>query len=192
MIGKSLFCLAVFVGSLLGLCANAVTTSKNIDIIVTHGAALTTFTFVNNTRNTLPAGTPVTLGQAFRYSDIMPGNHPIIRDAATHVPLTGQQWDEISTWRENSGNNSWRHAVWAIWLPNSLASGATYSVEFVSASGAYSEASHQPLSALCNGPARHDIKIHLTDIRNQDDTVRDSGDATFRLCDNISNVGRDA
>src|SRR6266478_5362503 len=106
MIGKSLFCLAVFVGSLLGLCANAVTTSKNIDIIVTHGAALTTFTFVNNTRNTLPAGTPVSLGQAFRYSDIMPGNHPIIRDAATHVPLAGQQWDEISTWRENSGNSS--------------------------------------------------------------------------------------
>jgi hypothetical protein len=36
------------------------------------------------------------------------------------------------------------------------------------------------------------LKIHLTDVRNQDDTVRDSGDATFRLCDNIANVGRDA
>jgi hypothetical protein len=36
MIRKSLCCLAVFVGSLLGVCANAVTTSKDIDIIVTH------------------------------------------------------------------------------------------------------------------------------------------------------------
>jgi hypothetical protein len=37
-----------------------------------------------------------------------------------------------------------------------------------------------------------DFKIHLADVRNQDDTVRDSGDATFRLCDNIANTGRDA
>src|SRR6266481_9405752 len=107
MIGKSLFCLAVFVGSFLGLCANAVTTSKNIDIIVTHGAPLTTFTFVNNTGNTLPAGSPVSFGQAFRYGDILPGTYPLLRDAATHVALSGQQWDEISTWRENGGNNSW-------------------------------------------------------------------------------------
>ena len=48
------------------------------------------------------------------------------------------------------------------------------------------------MSALCSGPAAHDLKIHLTDVRNQNDTVRDSGDATFRLCDNIANVGRDA
>ena len=36
------------------------------------------------------------------------------------------------------------------------------------------------------------MKIHLTDIRNVNDTVRDSGDATFRVCDNINNTGRDA
>src|SRR6266566_4921214 len=39
MIGKSLFCLSLLVGSFLGLCANAVTTSKNIDIIVTHSGS---------------------------------------------------------------------------------------------------------------------------------------------------------
>ena len=72
LIGKLLFYLVIFVGSLLGLPASAVTTSKNVDIIVTHGAPLTTFTFVNNTGATLPAGAPVSMGQAFRYGDVMP------------------------------------------------------------------------------------------------------------------------
>ena len=192
MIGKSLFLLSAATATFLGLSAGAVTTSQSIDIIVTHGAPLTTFTFVNNTGNTLPAGSPVSFGQAFRYGDILPGTYPLIRDAATHVALPGQQWDEISTWRENGGNNSWRHAVWAAWLPSSLANGATYQVEFLATSGTYSQSSHQALSALCSGPAAHDLKIHLTDVRNLNDTVRDSGDATFRACDNIANVGRDA
>jgi hypothetical protein len=192
MIGKSLYCSAVLVGSLLGLAASAVATSKNVDATVARGAALTTFTFVNNTGSTLPAGTPVSMGQAFRYGDIMPGTYPVIRDAATHIALRGQQWDEVSSWRENGGNGSWRHAVWAIWLPKNLAGGASYTFEFVLARGVYSQSSHQPLGALCKGPGAHDLKIHLTDVRNQDDTVRDSGDATFRLCDNVANVGRDA
>jgi hypothetical protein len=192
MIGKFLFFLSAATATFLGLSAGAVTTSQSIDIIVTHGAPLTTFTFVNNTGNTLPAGSPVSFGQAFRYGDILPGTYPLIRDASTHVALPGQQWDEISTWRENGGNGSWRHAVWAAWLPNSLANGATYQVEFDSTAGTYSESSHQALSALCSGPAAHDLKIHLTDVRNLNDTVRDSGDATFRACDNIANAGRDA
>jgi hypothetical protein len=192
MIGKFLFLLSAATATFLGLSAGAVTTSQSVDIIVTHGAPLTTFTFVNNTGNTLPAGSPVSFGQAFRYGDILPGTYPLIRDAATHIALPGQQWDEISTWRENGGNGSWRHAVWAAWLPKSLANGATYQVEFVATAGSYSQSSHQALSALCSGPAAHDLKIHLTDVRNQNDTVRDSGDATFRMCDNITNIGRDA
>jgi hypothetical protein len=195
LIQKSHFYLALIVGSLFGLPAGAVMTSKNVDIIVTHGAPLTTFTFVNNTGATLPAGTPVSMGQAFRYGDIMPGNYPVIRDATTHIALPGQQWDEISTWRESGGNGSWRHAVWAIQLPNSLAAGATYRVEFVPQTGTYSQSSHQSLSTLCSGVSArgaHDLKIHLTDVRNQNDTVRDSGDMTFRVCDNIANTGRDA
>jgi len=91
-------------GALFGPSASAVTTSKNVDAGVTRGAALTTFTFVNNTGGTLPAGIPISMGQAFRYGDVMPGIYPVIRDAATHVALRGQQWDEISTWRENGGN----------------------------------------------------------------------------------------
>ncbi len=156
------------------------------------GTALTTVSFKNDSGSTMAAGTPVSLGQGFRYGDIMPGTHPLIRDASTHTALAGQQWNEISTWRENGGNGSWRHAVWSAWLPSSLASGATAQFEFISASGAYAETSHQPLTALCSGPAAHDLKIHLTDIRNVNDTVRDSGDATFRVCDNIANTGRDA
>jgi len=178
-------------GALFGPSASAVTTSKNVDAGVTRGAALTTFTFVNNTGGTLPAGIPISMGQAFRYGDVMPGIYPVIRDAATHVALRGQQWDEISTWRENGGNGSWRHAVWAIWLPKNLVGGASYTVEFVLARGVYSQSSHQPLGALCKGSGAHDLKIHLGDVRNQDDTVRDGGEASFRLCDNIANVGRD-
>src|SRR5438105_1501993 len=192
MIGKFLFSLFAATATFLGLSAGAVTTSQNIDIIVTHGAPLTTFTFVNDSGSTLPAGSPVSFGQAFRYGDIMPGSYPLIRDAATHVALPGQQWDDIATWSENGGNGSWRQAVWAIWLPKDLAPGATYQVEFVPTVGSYSQSSHQALSALCGGPAAHDLKFHLTDVRNQNNTARDSGDATFRFCDNVANTGRDA
>ena len=101
MIGKFLPCLAISIGSLLGPSAGAVTRSKNVDATMTHGTSLTTFTFVNNSGSALPAGTPVSMGQGFRYGDVMPGTYPMIRDAATHVALRGQQWDEISTWREN-------------------------------------------------------------------------------------------
>src|SRR5260370_8114743 len=128
MIGKSLLYRALLIGSLFGLSASAVTTSKNIDIIVTHGAPLTTFTFVNNTGATLPAGTPVSMGQAFRYGDIMPGNYPVVRDAMTHIALPGQQWDEISTWRENGGNGSGGHAVWSLPLSNHPPAGLPHSL----------------------------------------------------------------
>src|SRR5690348_17496382 len=109
MIGTFLFFLSAATATFLGLSAGAVTTSQNVDIIVTHGATLTTFTFINDSGNTLPAGSPVSFGQAFRYGDIMPGTHPDIRDASTHSSLAGQQWDEISTWRENGGNRSEEH-----------------------------------------------------------------------------------
>ena len=156
------------------------------------GPGLTTFTFVNNSGGTLPIGTPISFGEVFAYGDIMPGTHPLIRDASTHVALTHQQWNEISTWRENGGNGSWRHAVWAINLPNALASGATYQIEFIPVSGAYSQSPVLAPSALCSGVNTHALKIHLTDVRNQDDTTRRSGDATFDLCANIPGSGRDA
>jgi hypothetical protein len=167
------------------------------------GTALTTATYTNYSGSTLPAGTPISFGQAFRYGDVMPGTYPLIRDASTHTPLAGQQWDEIATWCSHTPggacttgaagfNGSWRHAVWAAWLPNSLANGASIQLEFVTASGTYSQTSKQALSVLCSGAASHDLKIHLSDVRGQADTVRDSGDATFRVCDNIANVGRDA
>src|SRR5947209_11240496 len=154
MIQKFLFFLAAVAIPCLGLSAKAATTSQGLDLVITHGGStagsqLTTFTFVNYSAATLPAGSPVSFGQGFRYGDIMPGTYPLIRDAATHTPLAGQQWDEIATWRENGGNASWRHAVWAAWLPKDLAAGASYQVEFVATAGSYSQTSHQALSALC-------------------------------------------
>ena len=80
-----------------GTAAAQTSTTINVPIVITHGAALTTFTFLNNSGATLPAGTPVSFGQAFRFGDIMPGTHPLTRDASTHVPLAHRQWDEIST-----------------------------------------------------------------------------------------------
>ena len=76
--------------------------------------------------------------------------------------------------------------------PRERASTAAFQVEFLTTAGTYSETSHQSLSALCSGPAAHHLKIHYTDLRNQDDSVRDSGDATFDVCNNINNTGRDA
>jgi hypothetical protein len=155
-------------------------------------AVITTATYINDSGSTLPAGTPISFGRGFRDGDIPAGTYPVIRDAATHAVLAGQQWDEIATRSVNGGDGSWLHAVWAVWLPNSLANGATYQVEFIARSGTYSETSHQALSVLCSGPAAHDLKIHLTDVRNQDDSLRNSGDATFDICSNIANTGRDA
>ena len=48
MIGKFLFFLSAASATFIGLSAGAVTTRQNVDIIVTHGAPLTTFTFVND------------------------------------------------------------------------------------------------------------------------------------------------
>ena len=59
--------------------------------------------------------------------------------------------------------------MWVADLPASLAARASYQVEFVTA-GAYSQAPFLALSALCSRVNTHDLKIHLSDIRNQDDT----------------------
>lgn len=164
--------------------------TQTVTILPTN--VVTTTTFTNYSGSTLSAGTPVSLAQGFRYNDIPSGSYPLIRDASNHIPLAGQQWEAIATWHENGGNGSWKHAVWSAWLPNSLAPGASYQFEFIPTVGTYSQNSHQALSVLCSGAAAHDLKVHLSDVRNQDDTVRDSGDATFRICDNIANTGRDA
>ena len=88
MIGK--FCCSAAL-LFAGTAAAPTSTTINVPIVVTHGAPLTTFTFVNNTGTALPAGSPVSFGQGFRYGDIMPGTYPLIRDASTHLALPGQQ-----------------------------------------------------------------------------------------------------
>src|ERR1700753_755775 len=68
MIGKCCVAAALLFA---GTAAAQTSTTLNGPIVITHGAPLTTFTFVNNSGNTLPAGSPVSFGQAFRYGDIM-------------------------------------------------------------------------------------------------------------------------
>jgi len=189
MIGKSLHRLAFAAIAVLGVHASAAAV-VNVDITVTHPVGtITTYTFANFSGSTMPAGTPISMAQGFRYGDVPAAQHVVIRDAGTHTVLAHQQWDEISTWRENGGDGSWRHAVWTILMPNDLANGASYAVEFVNAAGAYSQSPVLPLGALCSGVNSHDLKIHLSDIRNQDDTPRGTGDATFRLCDHVTLTG---
>ncbi|MBV9201290.1 MAG: hypothetical protein JO320_04005 [Alphaproteobacteria bacterium] len=187
MIQGFLFSCAVVLCSLLGA-ANAATTSKNVDILVTHNGVVTTYTFTNTSGSTLPAGFPISLGQGFRRGDVPSGSYVDCRDHSTHASLNCQ-WDELATRRQNGDDHSWRHGVWTIWLPTTLANGATYTVDFVPVSGTYSQTSKQPMTAMCAG---HDLKVRFTDVRNQDDTLRDSGAMTFDFCTAINNTGRDA
>ena len=200
MNGKFLFGLAAAGCVLVVIGANAVTTSKNVDIVVTHGtsAALTTYTIQNTTSSTLLPNTPYIAGQSFRRGDVVAANNCVqIRDAASHTPLT-YQLDEVSTRRENGDDGSIRHVVFSMLFPASspqyssggIPPNGAYQIEFVPTSGPCSPGTtHQTLASLC---AAHDIKIHFTDVRNQNGTLRDSGDMTFDTCANISNVGRDA
>ena len=111
----------------------------------------------------------------------------MIRDATTHTPLL-YQWDEIATNTENDGDGSWRHAVFSVQLP-AIAANGKYTIEFVKASGTYSATGKQTLAGLC---AAHDLNILFNHVANQDNSTRDSGTMSFRICDNINNVGRDA
>ena len=110
-------------GLLTAYSASAATsTSINVPITVTHQttAAGTTYTFLNNSGQTLPAGFPVTLGQGFRRGDVLPGTQMRCVDPGTSTDLNCQ-WDQLSTRHQNGDDNSWRHGVWTIDLLSPLA-----------------------------------------------------------------------
>lgn len=188
MIGKSLL-LPAATCSLLGLYASAVAVTKDVDIVVTHsaGSLLTTYTVQETSGKSQPAGTAYIAGQSFRRGDLPPGTYPVFRDAKTHIPLI-QQLDEIATRRENGDDGSIRHLVFSVQLPAIPANG-TYTMEIVRQSGTYSATAKQSLAALAKA---HDLKLHLTDVRNQDGTLRGSGSLTFDINSAASNTGRDA
>jgi len=189
MIGSSLFRLSAIACTFLALYASTIAATKNVDIVVTHnsGSLLTTYTVKETSGKNQPAGMVYIAGQAFRRGDLPPGTYPVFRDATTHVPLI-QQLDEIATRRENGDDGSIRHLVFAVQLPAISANG-TYTMEVVRQTGTYSAAGKQSLAALANA---HDLKLHLTDVRNQDDTVRGSGSLTFDINTAALNTGRDA
>ena len=193
--------IAVLTALLLPFSAGAVSTSTNIDIIVTHpGSLITSYTFINNGSLPLNPGFPVTIGQAFRRGDLLPGQYPLLRDGADHTNLVWQM-DEVATRWQNSDDKSLRHAAFSFQLPATSSQyvggvvppGGTYKVEFLSQTGAYSAVGSQTLATLCSGGAgAHDLKVRLTDVRNQDDSLRDTGAGTFSICANANNSGRDA
>jgi hypothetical protein len=188
MIRRFLFCCAA-AGSLFGSCATSVAVTKDVDIVVTHsaGSLLTTYTIKETSGKNQPTGSVYIAGQAFRRGDLPPGTYPVFRDATTHTPLV-QQLDEIATRRENGDDGSIRHLVFSVQLP-AIPANNTYTMEVVRQSGTYSATGKQTLAGLAGA---HDLKVDFTDVRNQSGNVRDSGHITFRVNDNISNVGRDA
>lgn len=190
MIRKFLFCISSVTCSLLALCATGLAVTKNVDIVVTHdaGPLLATYTIKETSGKPQPAGSVYIAGQAFRRGDLPPGTYPVFQDANTHAPLV-QQLDEIATRRENGDDGSIRHLVFSVQLPAIPANG-TYTMEIVKQTGTYAvPPAKQTLAALC---AAHSLKLDMTDVRNQDGTVRDSGHMTFDVCSNINNAGRDA
>lgn len=195
-----LFGLSAIACLLLAICVDAMTTSINVDIVVTHavGSALTTYTIQNTTNSTWVPNMPYIAGQSFRRGDVIAANNCVqIRDAANHSPLP-YQLDEIATRRENGDDGSIRHLVFSMLFPASspqysgtgIPANGTFQIEFVTTGAPCSPGTtHQTLSSLC---ATHDLKLHLTDVRNQDGTLRDSGDAAFDTCAASGNTGRDA
>jgi hypothetical protein len=191
MIGKSPFYLAIFVGSLLGLSAGAVTTSKNVDIVVTHGpVALTTSTYVNTTGSIVPSGTPLLMAQPFRRGDVFAaGNCATPHNAATHNPLIWQH-DNTATRRENGDDGSVRHWTFGVLTDAPVPAGGFYTIEWVTTGAACpTQTAHQTLATLA---AAHDLKVHFTNVTNQDLTMRGSGNLTFDINAAASNTGRDA
>ena len=193
--------IAFFTALLLPFSAGAVSTSTNIDIIVTHpGSLITSYTFINNGSLPLNPGFPVTIGQAFRRGDLLPGQYPLLRDGADHTNFVWQM-DEVATRWQNSDDKSLRHAAFSFQLPATSSQyvggvvppGGTYKVEFLSQTGTYNPSGKQTLATLCSGGASaHDLKVRFADVRNQDDSLRDAGAGTFSICTNASNSGRDA
>lgn len=190
MSGKSLLCLATFIGSVLGLSAGAVTTSKNVDIIVTHGAALTTSTYVNTSSATVAAGTPLLMAQAFRRGDVsLNTNCAIPRNAVTHNPLVWQR-ENTATRHLNGDDGSVEHWTFGVLTDAAVPAGGHYSIEWVSTGGGCpAQTPHQTLAALASA---HDLKLRFTNVVNQDLTMRGSGTLSFDINAAASNTGRDA
>jgi len=185
---------------LLAICANAATTTKNIDIVVTHGAGsgtpITTMTIQNGDPSNpiVPGapGYPYIAGQAFVRSNSDGtawtgiNSYPICEDASNNARLACQ-WDEIATRRENGDDGTWRHASLTVLLPPD-------SPQYTNVRGgrglaactsspcpgifkvAFANASGTYAPAVHGSIADvcngHDIKLVMTDERGQNDQLR--------------------
>jgi hypothetical protein len=194
---RALFWLTTAAFGVIDLSADAVTVSKNVDIIVTHGGTgggatpITSFTVRNNGSSSVPAGTTVIFGQGFRRGDVL--GYPTtncIRIGNSSGGTLVNQVDEEATRHYNNDDNSLLHVAWSAQTDAAIAAGATYTFNFYATGSACpAKVQKQSLSALA---AAHDFKITFTDVRNQDDSVRRSGSMTFSVNAAARNTGRDA
>lgn len=156
------------------------------------GSVIATATMLNSGGSILPVGTFISMGQLFRRGDVPSGNCVKLRNAATHTDLVKYQLDEIATRRENGDDGSIRHLVWSALTDATMAATTgTYQVEFV-LTGAVcpTPAAARTLAELA---AAHDLKLDLTDVRNQDETNRgNSHHLVFDINTAAGNTGRDA
>jgi hypothetical protein len=160
------------------------------------GSTITTFTFANNTGASLPIGTPVRFGQAFRRGDVPQGDCVRPRNASTHANLS-YNLSEIATRRENSDDNSIRHLVWWIRTDVAIPSPGTYTLEWVKTGAACPAQTPRTAAAMKARlvAAGHALKLTFTDVRNQDGSLRGvSGHntLTFDVNSALDNTGRDA
>jgi hypothetical protein len=173
------------------------TANFTINVVASGGgpppAFITSATIQETSGANQSANWPFSRGQAFKAGDIPTGTHPEIRTAsggACTGTLLAYQWDEIATRTQNGRDGSWMHAVYTVNLP-AVGANQYVTVEFCRVAGAYSATpASTTLSTLCAGT--HQFNIILTNMANQDDSTRGTGQAKFDLCSNIANTGRDA
>jgi hypothetical protein len=190
------FLLAAAMLSLVGASVKAVTTTKNVDILVTHSggtgpANLTSFTVKNNGATTVPAGTTVMFGQGFPRGAVQgyPASNCIRIGNASGGTLVNQV-DEEATRHYNGDDGSLLHVSWAAQTDSPIGAGGTYTFNFYATGSACpAKQAKQTLAGLASA---HDLKIRFTDVRNQDDSFRRSGSMTFSVNNAALNTGRDA
>src|SRR4029077_9457033 len=122
-------------------------------------------------------------GMAFKYGAVNPATeHVEIRIASGSTcdgRLLDYQWDEISTRTENGMDGSWKHAVYTVRLP-AVNANQFVTLAFCKVAGAYSASTNTiSLANLCSA---HPLAMDFNNVKNQDNSTRDSGTMSWELC----------
>lgn len=130
---------------LLAICANAVTTTKNIDVVVTHssgsGAVIKSLDYYlpSIVGGASPgAYAPLVVGQVFRAGDVPSGFHVVVTNASGN-PLQWQEDMIAPVWNDpnnSSLNGSMRHGVFSVLVPAAGTGNTTGRIQSKLVSGA--------------------------------------------------------